>query len=142
MNSFINNYEPQCFALLRIVTGFLFLFHGTNYILSWPIARGMADAPAYMAYIGMPILAFGGLFVFLGIFTRPAALLASGMMAVAYWMSYGSKAFNPPADTTNSFLELTLPIVNKGELAVMFCFSMLYIAARGSGIWSIDSARK
>jgi|TARA_R110002096_G_scaffold257381_1_gene450988 putative oxidoreductase len=142
MENFLKRYEDHAYALLRMVTGFLFMFHGTNYILSWPMARGMADTVWYMAYIGMPILTFGGLFVLLGVFTRPAAFLGSGMMAVAYWMYYGSKAFNPPADSTNSFIELVLPIVNKGELSVMFCFSMLYIATRGSGIWSIDSARK
>lgn len=141
MLNFMKNYEGQCYAILRIVTGFLFLFHGTNYLLSWPMPRGMADAVWYMAYLGMPILTFGGLFVMLGIFTRPAAFLSSGMMAFAYWMYYGNKAFNPPADSTNSFIELMLPIINKGELATMFCFAFLYISARGSGIWSIDAKR-
>ena len=139
--NYIKNLEPQCYALLRIVTGFLFMFHGTNYILSWPMARGMENAPWFMAYIGMPILTFGGLLTFIGFYSRPAAFLSSGMMAVAYWMAYGSKAFNPPADSTNSFIELMLPIVNRGELSVMFCFAMLYISSRGSGIWSVDAAR-
>lgn len=142
MENLFKSYEEQAYALLRIVTGFLLMFHGLNYIISWPIDRGMADAVWYMAYIGMPILTFGGLFTCIGLFTRPAAFLAAGMMAFAYWMAYGSKAFSPPADSMNSFIELMLPIVNKGELSVMFCFAMLYIATRGDGIWSVGSKRK
>ena len=141
MLNFMKNLEPQCYALLRMVTGFLLLFHGTNYLLSWPVARGMENAVWYMAYLGMPILTFGGLFMCIGFFARPAAFLASGMMAIAYWMYYGNKAFSPPADSTNSFIELVLPIINKGELSVMFCFAALYVASRGSGIWSVDAAR-
>ncbi|MBT5073411.1 MAG: DoxX family protein [Kordiimonadaceae bacterium] len=143
MDNLLKKYEEHAYALLRMVTGFLLLFHGANYILGWPIdGRSWGGAAWYMAYFGVPILFLGGLFTCIGIFTRPAAFLASGMMAFAYWMAYGSKAFSPPADSTNSFIELMLPIVNKGELSVMFCLAFLYIATRGDGIWSVGAMRK
>lgn len=142
MLNFLDNYEDKCYALLRIVTGFLFFFHGTNYVLGYPSdARSWADAAWYMQFLGVPILFLGGLFTCIGFQTRIAAFLSSGMMAFAYWMFYGNKAFNPPEGSTDSFIDLMLPIVNRGELATMFCFAMLYIAARGSGIWSVDAAR-
>lgn len=141
MLNFMKDFEPQCYALLRIITGFLFLFHGTNYLLGWPNPRDISEAAWYMQFLGAPILTFGGLLVCIGLFTRPAAFLSSGMMAFAYWMVYGPRAFNPPEGSTNSFIELMLPMINRGELATMFCFAFLYIAARGSGIWSIDAKR-
>ena len=139
MENLLKNNEAKCYALLRIVTGFLFLQHGANWLFGWPVARVLSEGSWYMIYIGMPILFFGGLFTFLGFHTRWAALLSSGMMAAAYWMAYGIKAFLPPEGTTESFIQLMLPIINHGELSVMFCFAMLYIASRGSGIWSIDA---
>lgn len=68
----------------------------------------------------------GGLIV-IGLFTRPAAFIASGMSAVGYWMVHGSKSF--------------FPIVNGGEAIALYCFIFLYIAARGAGVWSVDAAR-
>ena len=81
--------------------------------------------PAFIVWIAAPIEFFGGVLIMLGLFTRPAAFLSSGLMAVAYWMGHGMQAL--------------LPIVNKGELAVIFCFLFLFISAKGAGMWSVDT---
>jgi putative oxidoreductase len=122
---FLAKYEPQAYALMRIVTGFLFLFHGVQKLFGFPPMPG--EAPAFVLYVAGPIELFGGILVMIGLFTRPAAFLCSGQMAVAYWMAHGPRAL--------------LPIQNQGEPAVLYCFVFLYIAARGSGIWSADGGR-
>ena len=76
-----------------------------------------------MAAGGIEIV--GGTLIMIGLFTRYAAFICSGTMAVAYWLAHGSNSF--------------FPIVNHGELAALFCFSFLYIATKGAGIWSIDN---
>jgi putative oxidoreductase len=126
MHAFMKPYEPQTYATLRIVTGFLFLWHGSQKVLGFP--EGMpAGAPAWVLYTAGPIELFGGLLVMIGLFTSWAAFLCSGLMAAAYWMGHGTQAL--------------LPVVNKGELAALYCFVFLFIAARGSGIWSVDGGR-
>jgi putative oxidoreductase len=80
--------------------------------------------PAFIIWIAGPIELLGGFLVMIGLFTRWAAFLASGLMAFAYWMGHGTKAL--------------LPVVNQGELAVLYCFVFLFIAARGPGIWSVE----
>jgi putative oxidoreductase len=83
--------------------------------------------PAFVTWIAGPIELFGGLLVMIGLQTRWAAFLCSGLMAFAYWMGHGTHAL--------------LPIVNKGELAAAYCFVFLYIAAQGAGRWSVDGSR-
>ncbi|MBT6032984.1 MAG: DoxX family protein [Kordiimonadaceae bacterium] len=128
MDNFLKRYEEHAYALLRMVTGFLFLFHGSRWLLGWPGEVAEGGGAWYMMYIGAPILLIGGIMVFIGLYSRYGAFLGSGMMAWAYWMVYA------PRDM--------LPYINKGELAVMFCFALLYISTRGDGIWSIGSMRK
>lgn len=124
MKSFMSNYSPHCYALLRIVAGFLFLWHGSQKLLDFP--SGMpAGVPAFIIYVAGPIELAGGILVMIGLFTHWAAFITSGHMAVAYWMVHGTKAL--------------LPIQNNGELAVLYCFVFLFIAAQGGGIWSVDS---
>jgi putative oxidoreductase len=126
MATFMHRYERETYALLRIVAGFLFLWHGVQKLFGYP--AGMPPGvPAFITYVAGPIELFGGALVMLGLFTRWAAFIASGTMAFAYWMAHGPKAL--------------LPIVNQGEPAVLYCFVFLYIAARGGVIWSIDAAR-
>ncbi len=84
--------------------------------------------PSFVIAIAGPIELFGGLIVMIGLFTRWAAFLCSGLMAFAYWMVHGTKAL--------------LPIQNGVELAALFCFVFLFISAQGSGIWSVDAARR
>ena len=126
MPTFMHRYDRETYALLRMVTGFLFLWHGVQKLFGYP--AGMPPGvPGFITWVGGPIELFGGLLVLLGLFTSLAAFVASGMMAFAYWMGHGTHAL--------------LPIVNQGELAVLYCFVFLHIAARGSGIWSLDAAR-
>lgn len=120
---FLAPYRAQLYAVLRIVTGFLFLWHGSQKLFGWPggIPEG---APAFVLYVAGPIELIGGLLVMVGLFVRPVAFLCSGLMAAAYWMAHGFNAL--------------LPIMNHGELAVLYCFLFLFICAEGAGMWSID----
>ena len=118
-------YEGQLYAVLRVITGFLFLCHGMQKVFGFPGTR--PPAPALILWIAGPIELGAGVLVMIGLLTRPAAFLASGLMAFAYWMGHGTKAL--------------LPVVNQGELAVLYCFLFLYISARGAGMWSVDGAR-
>ncbi len=117
------NIHQYFYSVLRIVTGFLYLWHGSNKVIGFPKAAG--DAPFHITWIAGPLELFGGILIMIGLFTRPSAFISAGLMAVAYWWVHGMKAF--------------LPIVNHGELAVIYCFIFLYIFARGAGIWSVDS---
>lgn len=125
MPTFMRPFESQAYALLRIVAGLLFLWHGTQKLFAFPIAP--PPVPTFVIYIAGPIELIGGLLVMIGLFAGWAAFLCSGLMAAAYWMVHG--------------LQALFPIQNGGELAVLYCFVFLYIAARGSGIWSVDAAR-
>ena len=125
MASFLGPYEPQVYALLRMVTGFLFLWHGTQKLFAFPVPP--PPVPPFVIAIAGPIELVGGLLVMIGLFAGWAAFLCSGLMAFAYWMVHGPQAL--------------LPIQNGGEVAVLFCFVFLYISARGSGIWSVDAVR-
>jgi putative oxidoreductase len=124
MKSFMAAYNAQCYALMRIVVGFLFLWHGAQKLFGIPIPMP-GPVPAFITYVAGPIELFGGALVMIGLFTRWVAFITSGQMAVAYWMAHGTKAL--------------LPIQNMGELAVIYCFVFLFISTQGSGVWSIDA---
>ena len=119
---FISKYETQAYAVLRIVAGFLFLWHGSQKLFDFP-ASGH-EIPSYIIYIGGSIEFFGGLLVMIGLWTRWAAFINSGMMAYAYWSAHGTHAI--------------LPILNNGELAMIYCFLFLFISSKGSGVFSVD----
>lgn len=124
--SFYATWSPRILGLLRIVTGFLFLQHGSAKLLGAPHIA-MFDGLQLMSLIGLAgVLELGGgVLIVLGLFTRPVAFILSGMMAVAYFMAHATKGF--------------LPILNQGELAVMFCFVFLYFSVAGGGSYSIDA---
>lgn len=126
MASFMRSYSAQTYALMRIVTGFLFLWHGMTKLFGFPTPPP-AEAPAFILYTAGPIELIGGALVMFGLFTRWAAFICSGTMAVAYWMAHGMNAL--------------LPVQNQGELAALYCFVFLFIAAHGPGIWAIDNER-
>jgi putative oxidoreductase len=123
----MKSFTAHTYSLMRIVVGLLFLWHGTQKLFGFPLPAP-EGAPNFVIYIAGPIELVGGLLVMVGLFTRWAAFLCSGLMAAAYWMVHGTQAL--------------FPIVNKGELAALYCFVFLFISAQGAGIWSIDSARK
>lgn len=121
---FLDNYQEHTYALLRIVAGFLFLWHGTIKLLNYPLVYPHGPLTALSTTAGI-IELVGGALIMIGLLTRPAAFICSGTMAVAYWKVHAMKSF--------------FPIINNGELAALYCFTFLYIAARGAGIWSIDN---
>lgn len=126
MKACMSAYNTHCYALMRIVAGFLFLWHGAQKLFGIPSAIP-GDVPAFITYVAGPIELVGGVLIMIGLFTSWAAFIASGEMAVAYWMAHGTKAL--------------LPIQNNGELAVLYCFVFLLISAQGGGIWSVDAIR-
>jgi len=125
--SFLAPYAPQAYALMRIVVGFLFLWHGSQKVLGSPPMPPGVEAPAFVIWTAGPIELIGGVLVMLGLFTRFAAFLSSGLMAFAYWMGHGMNAL--------------LPVNNGGEPAALYCFVFLFIACHGAGIWSVDDNR-
>ncbi len=123
MAAFMGRFRSETYALLRIVAGLLFLWHGSQKLFGFP-ADAPGGVPAFVIYVGAPIELVGGTLVMVGLFTRWAAFLCSGMMAAAYWMAHGTRSL--------------FPLVNGGELAVLYCFVFLLIAAQGAGRWSVD----
>jgi putative oxidoreductase len=126
MDSFMAKYSNQAYALLRIVAGFLFIWHGMEKLFGIPVAPAGA-VPAHITFIAGPIELVGGALIMIGLFTRWSAFICSGLMAVAYWTFHASRGLTP--------------LENKGELAVLYCFVFLFIATKGSGIWSVDKGR-
>ena len=123
MERFLGKYSPHIYALLRIVTGAMFAMHGSQKLFGAPGGRPALPLASLMGVAGA-IEFIAGLMIALGLFTGIAAFIASGQMAVAFFKSH--------------FPDGWLPILNHGELAVLYCFIFFYIASRGSGIWSVD----
>jgi putative oxidoreductase len=124
----LSRWQPQLLALLRIVTGLLFLEHALIKLAGFPPGGkpGLQEVGSFLWIAGV-IELVTSLLVTLGLFTRFAAFIAAGEMAVAYWMVHAKMGL--------------YPAVNMGEGAILFCFVFLYLAAAGPGAWSIDGAR-
>ena len=121
----LSRIEGPAYALLRIVSGLLFLFHGLQKLFGMYGGQAV-DLTTRAGLAGMIELVAGTL-IMIGLFASPAAFLASGEMAFAYFLAHAPRAF--------------WPAQNGGELSALYCFLFLFIAARGSGIWSIDWLR-
>lgn len=121
--SFDTAWTPRVLGLLRIILGFLFLQHGTSKLFGMPVA--MSDGVQLFSLIGFAgvLELVGGALIMIGLFTRPTAFILSGEMAFAYFMAHAPNGF--------------LPIMNHGELAVIFCFAFLYLSVAGAGAFSI-----
>ena len=124
----LSAYRPQLLSILRIVAGLMFMQHGLQKIFGFP-------APAMMPFdilsqmgIGGVLELVGGAMLVLGLFTRCVAFVLSGMMAVAYFQFHWNFGAASP-----------FPMVNQGELAALYCFTFLYLAAAGGGAWSVDN---
>jgi putative oxidoreductase len=125
IDSFYARWAPYLLSILRIMTGFLFAQHGAQKLFGFMAAPG-SSTPPLLSLLGLAGILefFGGLLLLVGLFTRPVAFILSGQMAVAYFMAHAPKGF--------------WTIQNKGEMAVLYCFIFLYLAAAGGGPWSID----
>ena len=121
-------WQPLLLSVLRIVTALLLLQHGTAKLFGFPHVA-MFDGLKLFSLVGVAGILefFGGVMLLLGLFTWPVAFILSGEMAVAYFIAHAQKSF--------------FPILNGGELAVLYCFVFLYIAAAGGGAFSLDTRR-
>lgn len=120
-----SRWQPQLLALFRIVVGLLFLVHGLVKLYGSPkgVEPGMQPLMSLFG-AGAVIELVAGALIVIGLFTRPAALIAAGEMAIAYWMFHAPSGF--------------WPIANGGELSVLYCFAFLYLVAAGPGAFSLD----
>jgi putative oxidoreductase len=117
-------WAPRLLSVLRIVTAFLFMAHGAQKLLGFPAP--MPKSPELFSLLGLAgsLELVGGLLLLVGLFTRPVAFILSGEMAFAYFMAHAGQGF--------------WPLLNRGELAALYCFVFLYLAAAGGGPWSLD----
>lgn len=122
------SWSPRLLSVLRVMSGLLLLQHGTAKLLKIPVVPMFANVSlTSMSGIAGILELVGGVLLILGLFTRPTAFILSGMCAVAYFTAHAPKGF--------------YPILNGGELAVLYCFVFLYLFAAGPGPWSVDAAR-
>ena len=129
-NAFYGTWTPRAQALLRIVTAYLFITHGTAKLFGAPHV-GAFDNLQLFSLLGLAgsIEIVGSVLLLLGLFTRPAAFIMCGEMAFAYFIGHAGQGF------------VLVPMLNRGELAVLYCFLVLFFAAGGPGAWSLDSLR-
>jgi len=124
MRAYLAPWSPQLLSILRIITGFLLIAHGTQKWFSFPAP--FPQPVELMPRLGVAgtLELVGGALMILGLFTRPVAFILSGLMAFAYFLAHAPNGF--------------WPLVNRGELAVLYSFVFLYFAAAGGGAWSLD----
>ena len=128
--SFLTPWEPCLRSLLRIVAGYTFSLHGYQKFFGMfgGLGGNKAELMSQMGLAGV-LETFGGALIILGLFTRPTAFILSGQMAVAYFLVHMPTSF-------------AFPILNGGEITVLYCFFFLWLASTGPGAWSIDALRK
>jgi putative oxidoreductase len=128
LSPFFAAWYPRVLGLLRIVTGYLLILHGTAKHLGMPhIEKMSALQPWSLPWIAGGLELIGGALIIVGLFTRPTAFVLSGLMAFAYFIGHASRG-TP-----------LLPILNGGELAALYCFVFLFFSVAGAGAWSLDS---
>lgn len=119
-------WAPRVLSVLRIVAAFIYMQHGSQKLFGFPPAQGLPSPLPPMLLAAGVLEFFGGLLILLGWFTRPVAFVLAGQMAVAYFMAHAPRGYHP--------------LMNQGELAILYCFIFLYLAAAGGGEWSLDNA--
>ena len=127
MEQFLGKYSSCLYATLRIIAGLMFACHGTQKLFAWPGGSAPVQLGSLMGFAGLVEL-IGGLLIAFGLLTSYAAFIASGQMAVAYFKAHAPQG--------------ALPLLNRGELAVLYCFLFLYIASQGAGSWSLDAVMR
>lgn len=127
----LETWRPRALAVLRIVTAYLLIPHGSAKLFGMP-HQPMFDGLQVVSLLGLAgiLELFGGLLFLIGLFTRPVAFVLCGFLAVAYFMGHASKG------------HVLLPLLNQGELAVLYCFVFLYFVFAGAGAWSVDAMRQ
>ena len=123
----LTTWAPRVRSILRIMTGLLFLQHGTAKYLGIPPTDMFGIDPTSLGGIAGVLELVGGALMVVGLFTRPVAFVLSGLMAAAYWIAHAPNSF--------------YPLINQGELAVLYSFVFLYFVFAGPGPWSVDAAR-
>jgi len=128
---FFETWRPRALAVLRIVTAYLFITHGTAKLFGIP-HQDMFDGLKLLSLVGVAgiLELVGGALMLIGLFVRPVAFVLCGFMAVAYFMAHASQG------------NVLVPLLNKGELAVLYCFVYLYFSVAGAGAWSVDAMRR
>ena len=124
MQRFLSKYSPYLYAILRILAGLMFAMHGCQKLFGWPGVKAAMPVASLMGVAGL-VEFIGGVMIAFGLLASYAAFIASGEMATAYFRVHAPQS--------------ALPILNQGELAVLYCFLFLYLSAQGSGLWSIDA---
>lgn len=128
LNALCASWAPRLLSVLRIMSGLLFMQHGTAKLLGIPQMEMFAKLqPFSLSWFAGVLELVGGALLVIGLFTRPVAFVLSGLMAFAYFIAHAPRGF--------------YPIVNAGELAALYCFVFLYLAAAGGGAWSVDALR-
>ena len=130
-NRMLARWEPMVLSIFRIMVGLLLFQYGVAKILTYPVLPYFANIPPLIGVAGWLELVLGALLI-LGLFTRPVAFILSGEMAFAYFMGHMFKA-DPP---------VLIPLLNGGNAAILFCFSCLYLACAGGGVWSVDAVMR
>jgi putative oxidoreductase len=129
MDKLCATWSPRLLSVLRIMSGLLFMQHGTAKLLGIPQMQMFAKLqPFSLSWTAGVLELVGGALLVIGLFTRPVAFVLSGLMAFAYFIAHAPRGF--------------YPIVNAGELAALYCFVFLYLAAAGGGSWSVDAMRR
>ena len=129
MSETLAAWAPRALSVLRIITGLMIIQHGMAKLLGFPAVASFANLnPLSLIGVAGFIELIGGALLIVGLLTRPVAFIVSGEMAFAYFMAHAPKSF--------------FPLINGGTLAIMFCFTCLYLSTAGAGPWSVDAAMK
>jgi len=123
----IASWSPRMLSVLRIMTGLLFLEHGTQKLLHFPLPADPGRPLTTLSLVQGIIESVGGVLIAIGFLTRPVAFILAGDMAVAYFMAHAPQSF--------------FPVVNRGDSAILYCFVFLYLFVAGVGVWSVDEQR-
>ena len=128
MDGFCQTWSPRLLSALRIMTALMLLQHGTAKFFGFPHVADFDNLQFFSLLGASGVLELvGGVLMLIGLFTRPVAFILSGFMAVAYFLAHAPQGF--------------FPVLNQGELAVLYCFVFLYFSVAGGGAWSVDAAR-
>jgi putative oxidoreductase len=117
-------WAPRLLSILRIVAALIFMAHGTQKLLGFPVSPNPGPAVLSLPWIAGVLEILGGALLVPGLFVRLVAFILSGLIAAAYWIAHAPRS--------------VYPVLNGGDAAILYCFVFLFIAAAGGGVWSLD----